>query len=224
MSYIHAIVWLWSEMWIVYKDLFLSIILPFPRALWDSKILGASRINHQDLYVFDLETSNGTLLPALQGICFNRLWPFAMQVPFGGLEIARCPRRPGWGFVWSPVQSRRPSTMSPGLQASQKTRHQPRTLWNGSQLHLWSQINSTSLTNIISVCSHCSSNQDIAATVITAAVAAVPTARQCCGYPHVTPCPYKSPTMWPDASRPRSLGCTRHFTRKGTFRTWRSTL
>ena len=119
MSYIHAIVWLWSEMWIVYKDLFLSIILPFPRALWDSKILGASRINHQDLYVFDLETSNGTLLPALQGICFNRLWPFAMQVPFGGLEIARCPRRPGWGFVWSPVQSRRPPTMSPGLQASQ---------------------------------------------------------------------------------------------------------
>ena len=66
MSYIHAIVWLWSEMWIVYKDLFLSIILPFPRALWDSKILGASRINHQDLYVFDLETSNGALLPALQ--------------------------------------------------------------------------------------------------------------------------------------------------------------
>ena len=27
-----------------------------------------------------------------------------------------------------------------------------------------------------------------------------------------------------DPSRSRSLGCTRHFTRKGTFRTWRSTI
>ena len=84
--------------------------------------------------------------------------PLPRLVPFGWLEIARCPRRP---LRCCLVISEEPptDTMSPHLQASQKTRHQPRTLWNGPQLHLWSKINSTSHTNITSVW-YCNRNPD----------------------------------------------------------------
>ena len=84
--------------------------------------------------------------------------PLSRLVPFGWLEIARCPRRP---LRCCLVISEEPptDTMSPHLQASQKTKHQPQSLWNGPQLHLWSKINITSHTNITSVW-HCNRNPD----------------------------------------------------------------